>query len=90
MVQMKNERMQTECVERKVWPPPDRPLGLVCPKCGCADMRVLNTRYVADRIVRYRQCRHCGRKATSYEVLPAKLADPARDGRRGARPDGRR
>lgn len=68
--------------ERKVWPPKDRRVGLVCPRCGCADLRVLNTRYTMGRIVRYRLCRHCGRRVTTYEVTPAMLADPVR-------PDGR-
>jgi len=27
------------------------------------------------RIVRYRQCRHCGRRVTTYEVTPSKVAD---------------
>ena len=74
--------MPSECGGRKVWPPRDRPVGLVCPKCGCADLRVLNTRYVMGRIVRYRLCRHCGRRVTTYEVTPAMLSNPAKTGRR--------
>jgi len=60
--------------QRKVWPPKDRPTGLTCPRCGCADLRVLNTRHTMGRIVRYRQCRHCDRRVTSYEVLPSAVA----------------
>jgi len=60
--------------ERKIWPPKDQPVGLTCPRCGCADLRVNNTRCMPGRIVRYRQCRHCGRKVTTYEVTPAALA----------------
>ena len=51
------------------------PKGVVCPKCGCAHLPVLNTRRSMGRIVRYRQCRHCGRRVTTYEVKPSKLAD---------------
>jgi hypothetical protein len=61
--------------ERKSWPPKGSPIGLICPRCSCADLRVRNTRYSMGRIVRYRQCRHCGRRVTTYEVLPSKLAD---------------
>jgi transcriptional regulator NrdR family protein len=61
-------------IERKKWPPVDRARGVTCPRCGCMDLRVLNTRYQHNRIVRYRQCRHCDRRVTTYEVLPAQLA----------------
>ena len=67
--------------ERKVWPPKDQPVGLVCPRCNCVDLRVLNTRYTPGRIVRYRQCRHCGRRVTTYEVTPAELAQAGAQGR---------
>ena len=74
---------QQEQSQRKVWPPKDRPVGLVCPRCECADLRVLNTRYALGRIVRYRLCRHCGRRVTTHEVTPSMLADPAQaEGRR--------
>jgi len=66
--------------ERKVWPPKDRPIGLVCPRCGCADLRVLNTRHTMGRIVRYRLCRHCGRRVTTYEVTPSMLTASAASG----------
>jgi transcriptional regulator NrdR family protein len=59
--------------QRKTWPPKDSSHGVVCPRCACADLRVLNTRYAHGRIVRYRQCRHCGRRLTTYEVTPAEL-----------------
>ncbi len=59
---------------RKTWPPKDRPVGLVCPRCGCADLRVETTRCTPGRIVRYRLCRHCGRRVTTYEVTPSMLA----------------
>lgn len=59
--------------ERQPQPPAAQPRGLVCPRCACADLRVLNTRYAPGRIVRYRQCRHCGRRVTTYEVTPAAM-----------------
>jgi len=60
---------------RKRWPTAENPQGVVCPKCGCAHLPVLNTRRSMDRIVRYRRCRNCGRRVTTYEVTPSKLAD---------------
>ncbi len=59
---------------RRTWPPKESPKGVVCPRCGCADLRVRNTRYAVGRIVRYRQCRHCGKRITTYEVTPSALA----------------
>lgn len=42
--------------------------GLVCPGCGCAHFRVLYTRAAwGGRIIRRRECRHCGRRITTYE-----------------------
>jgi hypothetical protein len=66
-----DQQVQTQ---RKVWPPKDCPVGLVCPRCNCTDLRVLNTRYTMGRVVRYRSCRHCGRRVTTYEVTPSMLA----------------
>lgn len=60
---------------RKRWPPADDPNGVVCSKCGCAHLPVLNTRRSMGRIVRYRQCRHCGRRVMTYEVTLSRLAD---------------
>jgi len=63
-------------MSRKKWPDPDTadPRGLECRKCGCHDLRVLNTTPTArGMIVRYRVCRHCGSKLTTYEVPPAGL-----------------
>ena len=60
---------------RKRWPPVSKGRGVVCPKCGCGHLRVLNTRHSMGRIVRYRECRHCGKRVTTYEVPPSMLAD---------------
>jgi len=66
--------VQSVHTERKVWPPKDRAVGIVCPRCGCADLRVLNTRHAMGRIIRYRLCRHCERRVVTYEVTPSMLA----------------
>jgi len=43
--------------------------GLECPRCGCRYFRVLYTRAaIGRRILRRRQCRHCGRRTTTYET----------------------
>ena len=42
--------------------------GLECPRCGCRHFRVLHTRRASGgRILRRRECRHCGRRMTTYE-----------------------
>jgi len=42
--------------------------GLECPRCGCRHFHVLYTRAaIGGRILRRRECRHCGRRLTAYE-----------------------
>lgn len=42
--------------------------GLVCRTCGCRHFRVLYTRSAwGGRLLRRRECRHCGRRITTYE-----------------------
>jgi len=42
--------------------------GLTCRECGCRHFRVIYTRKASgDRIVRRRECRHCGRRITTVE-----------------------
>lgn len=42
--------------------------GLVCPKCGCAHFRVIYTRRaLGGKVVRNRECRHCGRRVITHE-----------------------
>jgi len=42
--------------------------GIECPRCGCRHFRVVYTRPAqGGRIVRRRECRHCGRRITTYE-----------------------
>ena len=50
---------------------PDRePRGLECPRCGCGHFYVIYTRQAGrGRIVRRRECRHCGRRVTTREAI---------------------
>jgi hypothetical protein len=42
--------------------------GIECPRCGCRHFYVVYTRPVKDgRILRRRECRHCGRRILTYE-----------------------
>jgi len=42
--------------------------GLVCPRCGCTRFHVLSTRRApGGRIIRRRECHHCGRRVTTVE-----------------------
>jgi len=44
--------------------------GLECPRCGCWHFHVLYTRAaVGGRILRRRECRHCGWRLTTYEKV---------------------
>ena len=45
--------------------------GLACPRCNCRHLPVLYTRQRVRRIVRVRQCRHCGRRIITYESIGA-------------------
>jgi len=41
--------------------------GIECPRCGCRHHYVLYTRPRLKKILRVRECRHCGRKIKTYE-----------------------
>jgi transcriptional regulator NrdR family protein len=46
--------------------PDDR--GLSCPACGCRHFFVIYTRRaLGGKLMRRRECRHCGRRITTYE-----------------------
>lgn len=48
--------------------PPSEKRGLECPTCGCRELRVVYTRRaLGGRLVRRRECRHCGRRITTSE-----------------------
>jgi transcriptional regulator NrdR family protein len=53
-----------------------KPAGICCPRCGCADLRVVYTRHRHERIVRSRECRHCGKRMITVErtAFPPKKA----------------
>lgn len=45
------------------------PAGIRCPRCGCAELRTTNTqRLPGGRVRRYKACRRCGRRLTTYET----------------------
>jgi transcriptional regulator NrdR family protein len=46
---------------------PTEPRGLECPRCGCRHFYVVYTRPRAGKIVRRKECRHCGRRVTTTE-----------------------
>jgi transcriptional regulator NrdR family protein len=46
-------------------PPPAR--GIECPRCGCRHFYVVYTRPRDGQIVRRKECRHCGRRITTWE-----------------------
>lgn len=48
-------------------PAPRTPRGLECPNCGCRHFYVVYTRPKVDKIVRRKECRHCGRRITTCE-----------------------
>ena len=53
---------------RKTWAPGQDQRGLVCRACGCQHFRVVYTRPTwAGRIMRRRECRHCGKRMTTWE-----------------------
>jgi hypothetical protein len=58
--------------ERKRWPPDDEKRGLECRWCGCKQFRVIYTRPAwGGRIMRRRECRHCGKRVAVWErVVP--------------------
>jgi transcriptional regulator NrdR family protein len=44
--------------------------GLECRACGCRHLLVVYTRRGSgNRLVRRRECRHCGRRMTTWEKL---------------------
>lgn len=57
-----------EATERNKWNPADSKRGIECRGCGCKHFRVIYTRPVSGgRLVRRRECRHCGKRMTTWE-----------------------
>jgi transcriptional regulator NrdR family protein len=51
--------------------------GLECRKCGCRHFRVLYTRSRPGKLVRRRECRHCGTRITTWEQAIGTIASPS-------------
>jgi hypothetical protein len=43
--------------------------GILCPRCGCPDLRVYRTSRRERSRVRVRICRHCGRRVQTREQI---------------------
>ena len=41
--------------------------GIECPRCGCRHFFVVYTRPQTGKIVRRKECRHCGHRITTFE-----------------------
>jgi len=55
-------------IQRKAWDPAKDKRGLECRWCGCKHFRVVYTRPTwGGRILRRRECRHCGNKLNTVE-----------------------
>lgn len=51
---------------------PARPeIGIRCTLCGCQHLKTTHTRRLpGSRVRRYKECRHCGRRMMTIEMLP--------------------
>ena len=49
--------------------PVARAEGIECPRCGCRHLYVVYTRHHNKKILRVRECRHCGRRIKTYEQV---------------------
>lgn len=57
-----------EQMERKKWDPAQDKRGLECRHCRCRHFRVIYSRpTLGGRIVRRRECRHCGKRVSTVE-----------------------
>jgi len=60
--------MAESVTQRKMWDPAQDKRGLECRYCGCKHFRVVYTRPTwGNRIMCRRECRHCGRRLTTWE-----------------------
>ena len=48
--------------------------SLECPRCRCRHMYTVETKSTPHRIIRTRQCRHCGRRIKTYEQFSGHAA----------------
>lgn len=59
---------------------PEDGVGIECRECGCRHFFVIYTRAVSERrIMRRRECRHCGWRITTYERVAGGAKRPHRD-----------
>lgn len=49
--------------------PKAEPIGIVCPRCGCAWLRAIYTRRHKRFMIRGRECNHCGRRIRTKEMI---------------------
>lgn len=49
--------------------------SVACPKCGCCDFKVYGKIDYQSQIVRYEQCRHCGKKIITKQPKRQFLRD---------------
>ncbi len=47
----------------------DKDVGLECPACSCRHFVVNGTVKRNNTIIRYRSCRHCGKRVSTRESL---------------------
>jgi len=76
--------------DRNQQPPQERPSlsqlaaqgtgeGWECPRCGCCDWRVIESRQYGDIRKRIRMCRHCGKRLNTVETLAEKRSADAKN-----------
>jgi hypothetical protein len=57
-----------EQTQRKTWDPATNKRGLECMYCGCKHFHVVYTRPSwGARVMRRGECRHCGKRMTTWE-----------------------
>lgn len=60
--------MAEPVIQRKTWAPTQGKRGLECRYCGCRHFRVIYTRRgCGGKLIRRRDCRHCGKRMTTCE-----------------------
>ena len=60
--------MTEPVAQRKAWDPALDKRGLECRYCGCRHFWVVYTRRGwGGRLIRRRECRHCGERMTTWE-----------------------
>jgi hypothetical protein len=55
--------------ERKIWPADSDEKGLACRNCGCKHFYTDHTKKGVGMVIRYKHCRHCGKRAVSIERI---------------------